>query len=83
MPTLYVENVPADLYDALRLRAKSEGRSISAEVLKLLEEYVPGPAQLAQRRRAFEIAKKIRTNQAASASPRRSTEKALRADRSR
>ena len=30
VPNLYVENVPEDLYEALRSRAKSEGRSIGA-----------------------------------------------------
>lgn len=41
MATLYVENVPDDLYEALRTRAKSRRRSIAAEVLALLEENVP------------------------------------------
>jgi plasmid stability protein len=40
MPTLYVENIPADLYDALRQRARANRKSISAEVLSLLEENV-------------------------------------------
>ena len=33
MPTLYVENVPEDLYGALRKRARSNRTSISVEVL--------------------------------------------------
>jgi len=37
--TLYVENIPDELYDALRNRAQGPpGRSIAAEVLALLEE---------------------------------------------
>ena len=41
MATLYVENVPDELYDALRKRAKLHRRSITAEVLALLENNVP------------------------------------------
>ena len=41
MATLYVENVPDELYDALRERAKLHRRSITAEVLDLLENNVP------------------------------------------
>jgi plasmid stability protein len=37
MPTLHVRDVPADLYDELRQRAAAEGRSLSAEVIKLLK----------------------------------------------
>jgi plasmid stability protein len=52
MPTLYVENVPKDLYAALRKRAKSNHRSLAAEVRALLEENVPSEREL-QRRRDF------------------------------
>lgn len=41
MPALYVENVPKDLYEALRTRAHERHRSIAAEVLSLLEENIP------------------------------------------
>jgi plasmid stability protein len=37
MPTLHVRNVPEDLYERLRQRAIAENRSLSAEVLALLE----------------------------------------------
>src|ERR687895_553014 len=33
MATLHVRNVPEDVYEALRARAKSEGRSINAETI--------------------------------------------------
>lgn len=48
MATLYVENVPDDLYRALRKRAKSQRRSLAAEVLVLLELMVD-----TKNRRAF------------------------------
>jgi plasmid stability protein len=37
MPTLHVRDVPAELYEALRQRAEAEGRSLSAQVIKLLK----------------------------------------------
>lgn len=36
MPTLYVRNVPEDLYAALAGRAEERGSSISAETIRLL-----------------------------------------------
>ncbi|HWF10508.1 MAG TPA: Arc family DNA-binding protein [Bryobacteraceae bacterium] len=88
MPTLYVENIPADLYDAIKLRAKSEGRSISSEVLRLLADAVPTTAELARRRRIFEVARRIRDkqtggSQSSKTSAHQSAEEMLREDRSR
>ncbi|MGD9891338.1 MAG: antitoxin [Dehalococcoidia bacterium] len=37
MPTLHVRDVPSDLYDELRQHAAAQGRSLSADVIKLLE----------------------------------------------
>ncbi len=37
MPTLHVRNVPKTLYDRLRQRAQERNRSISAEVVVLLD----------------------------------------------
>jgi plasmid stability protein len=36
--TLHVRNVPDDIYDALRARAKSEERSINAVAIAILRE---------------------------------------------
>ena len=58
MATLYVENVPSDLYEALRKRARSQRRSISAEVLALLEQYIPTGKEL-RRRRQFTLKLKL------------------------
>jgi len=52
MPTLYVENVPDELYEALRARARQARKSIAAEVLSLLEGNIPTAEEL-KRRRAF------------------------------
>lgn len=53
MPTLYVENVPNDLYQALRERADKHRKSMAAEVLSLLEENVPTAAELKRRKASF------------------------------
>lgn len=37
MPTLHVRNIPEPLYDRLRKRAQDRNRSISAEVVSLLD----------------------------------------------
>jgi plasmid stability protein len=38
MATLYIRNVPPEVYEALKARAKREGRSVNAEALAALEE---------------------------------------------
>ena len=46
MATLYAENIPDDRYEALRKRAKTNRRSVAAEILSLLEEHVPTEREL-------------------------------------
>jgi antitoxin FitA len=60
MPVLHVRNVPEALYERIRLQAQAQNRSISAEVITLLERAVGEPApsqaeilQNIRRRRAF------------------------------
>jgi plasmid stability protein len=43
MPILHVRNVPESLYGQLRRRAASQGRSVSAEVIRLLEQALEEP----------------------------------------
>jgi len=45
MPTLHVRNVPEDLYERIRIQAASENRSISAEVIMLLQRAINEPAR--------------------------------------
>lgn len=59
MPTLYVENVPEDRYEALRKQARDHHRSIAAEVLALLEENVPTEQEMQKRRELYEYAKRM------------------------
>jgi antitoxin FitA len=60
MPTLYVENVPKDIYEALRKRAKQQHRSIAAEVISLLEENIPTEKHLKAREAAYGRLKELK-----------------------
>jgi hypothetical protein len=60
MPTLYVENIPRDLYEALRKGAKNEHRSIAAEIVALLERTYPTEKELKRRRAFVRQLKKLR-----------------------
>ena len=56
MPTIYVRNVPSEVYEALRRRAERNGRSLNAEVLATLARDVardPGRASIADQIAAF------------------------------
>jgi plasmid stability protein len=83
MPTLYVENVPKDLYEALRERARKNRRSIAAEVIGLLEQFVPTPEELRRRKRAFEELRRIQVSVPPGRGPFPSTEEMIREDRER
>ncbi|HVA64101.1 MAG TPA: hypothetical protein VNF74_10285 [Terriglobales bacterium] len=54
MPTLYVENVPADLYAALRARAQARRTSIATETIALLRQHVPTAADLRRRKGLYQ-----------------------------
>ena len=43
MPILHVRNIPQSLYDDIKLRAKLERRSLTAEVIELLERGLQAP----------------------------------------
>jgi antitoxin FitA len=83
MPTLYVENVPEELYEALRRRARAHRKSIAAEVLSLLEENVPTERELRARQKLLRRVRRLRAKMPLSAGPFPSTEEMLRADRNR
>lgn len=50
MSVLYVENVPEEVYSALKNRARENRKSIAAEVITLLEENIPTEGELAKRK---------------------------------
>jgi plasmid stability protein len=83
MPTLYVENVPKDLYEALRARARKNRSSIAAEVIELLEQFVPTPAELKRRRQLYDDLAAIRTHTPTGPGPFPSAEEMIREDRER
>jgi plasmid stability protein len=61
MPTLYVENVPKDLYEALRDLARKHRKSISAEVLTLLQQTLVTPAEQSARKQFLRQAQRMRS----------------------
>ena len=81
MPTLYVENVPDDIYSALRQRARAKGNSISAEVIALLADHVPTRKELARRKAFLKRALQISRRRPGAAGP--PAEEMLREDRER
>ncbi|HMD31938.1 MAG TPA: hypothetical protein VKG84_08510 [Candidatus Acidoferrales bacterium] len=83
MATLYVENVPNDVYEALRKRAKGNRRSIAAEVITLLTAIVPTEKELARRRAFGRKLARIRAQPSPGPGPFPSTEEMQREDRGR
>jgi plasmid stability protein len=83
MATLYVENVPDDLYEALRKQARQHRKSIAAEVVALLEENVPTAKELHARKEFLARALRLRARKPLSAGPFPSAEEMLREDRGR
>lgn len=83
MPTLYVQNVPADLYDALRQRASRNRKSISAEVLSLLEENVVTQEEQRARQQFLREIYRLRSRRAGSKRKMPTAEEMQREDRGR
>src|SRR5687768_11184092 len=80
MATLYVRDVPDDLYRRLRARAQAEGRSVTAETIVLLRRAL-GSSAVSQRELLDRIAARRPFDPAAVGAPT-STE-LLREDRAR
>jgi hypothetical protein len=83
MPALYVENVPADLYKALRKRARENRKSIAAEVISLLERNIPTARELQGRREFYKRMAELRACPAESSGPFPTAEEMIREDRDR
>lgn len=82
MATLYVENVPDELYEALRARAREGRRSIAAEVVSLLEQNIPTDKELRGRRNLVQKLRRLHSGkQSRKSFP--STEEMQREDRAR
>jgi len=83
MATLYVENIPDDLYEALRRQAKARRRSIAAEILAMLEENVPTAQELKSRREWVRNLANLRKQKTGSDGRFPNTEEMIRKDRER
>ncbi len=83
MATLYVENVPDDLYKALKKRAKANQKSVAAEVISLLKHFVPTEAELKRRREFADRLAELRNKPPLTPGPFPSAEEMIREDRER
>jgi plasmid stability protein len=83
MATLYVENVPDDLYEALRKRAKHNRKSIATEVIELLHQFVPTEEELKRRHEFYKDALQFSKRKPLTAGPFQSTKEMIREDRER
>lgn len=83
MPALYVENVPDDLYRALRKRARENRTSIAAEVISLLEHNVPTTEELRRRREFYAQLAPLRASQSDDFRTLPTVEEMIREDRNR
>ena len=83
MATLYVENVPDDVYKALRKRARANNSSMAAEVIELLKQFVPTEAELKRRREFYDRLAELRARPPLTPAPFPSAEEMIREDRER
>lgn len=83
MATLYVENVPDEIYKALRKRARAKRSSIAAEVIAMLEQNIPTEEELKRRRKAFDGLARLRAMKPPGPGPFQSAEEMIREDRER
>ena len=83
MATLYVENVPPELYEALRKQARLKRKSIAAEVIELLQDNVVTEEELKRRRKIVAELKRIRLSPSPRKGPFPSAEEMVREDRER
>jgi len=83
MATLYVENVPDNLYEALRKRARAKRKSIAAEVISLLQQNIPTAEELKRRREFYDRMAGLRARPALTSGSFPSVEEMIREDRER
>lgn len=83
MPVLYVENVPKELYEALRARARKRRTSIAAEMIELLRDNFPTAAEIQRRKRAYEQLLSLQGRTPVGPGLFPSTEEMIREDRDR
>jgi plasmid stability protein len=83
MATLYVENVPNDVYKAIKKRAKKNGTSMAAEVIAALKRWAPTDVELKRRKELYERMKELSSKPPLTPGPFPSAEEMIREDRER
>ncbi|HLW76672.1 MAG TPA: hypothetical protein VKS01_06790 [Bryobacteraceae bacterium] len=83
MATLYVENVPDERYEALKKKAARNKRSISAEIMDLIEHFYPTEEELKKRFSAVESIIELASEEPLTPGPFPSGVEMLREDRDR
>ncbi len=83
MATLYVENVPDDVYKALKERARKNRKSVAAEVIELLRRDIPTADELRSRREFVRKMRELASKEPLSPGPFPSAEEMIREDRDR
>ena len=83
MATLYVENVPEAVYEALRQQARKKRKSIAAEVIELLQKHVVTADELRARRAFARRMREFASREPLTEGPFPSTEEMVREDRER
>jgi plasmid stability protein len=83
MATLEVKRVPNDIYEALRIRADANRRSIAAEEVSMLEQNIPTEEELKRRREAYDRLAELRAQPPMGPGPFPSAEEMIREDRER
>jgi plasmid stability protein len=83
MATLHVENVPDEIKEALRKRARKNRTSMSAEVIALLKQLIPTEEELKRRWEACDRLAELRAQPPLTPGPFPSAEEMIREDRER
>ncbi len=83
MAKLRIDNLPDELYEAIKDRARRNRRSISDEVIWLRALNCPTGKELRARKRFVKLVKRFQSAKAPSPGPFPSTEEMIREDRER
>ena len=83
MATLYVRNIPEELYRALRKRAQQHRKTIAAQIRTMLEENSPTASVLRKRKKIFKDLENLRFSVPPGPGPFPSSEQMQREDRER
>ena len=83
MATLYVQNFPDDVYEAIRKRARENRSSIAREVVTALTQHFPTAEELKRRKRFVDAMARLRAEKPLSPGPFPTAEEMIREDRER